>query len=319
MNKNPLVSVIIPCYNHEKYIADCLKSIIYQTYKNIEIIICDDCSTDNSFRIIKSYENILNKRFVNVIIYKNEENKGVTKNLNSLISKCNGIYIKNIASDDILTENAIQTYVDYFLNNNDVDILFTNAYEINEEANFEMLNDSIFKKKYDDNFKYENIKHDLFTKNSILASSVCMPMETYRRYGLYDENLLFEDREYWIRVNINGGKIAYLNIPTSYYRYVNNSLSHIKNDDEFNMRVYNSEKNTLNKYIQFVNKDIVKGFYNYQLGTYYNKESKKMINIIKKDIKELGLGISVKNKLKNILYNTGLINISKSLYDKYNK
>ena len=58
-----MISILVPCYNHEKYVEDCLKSLINQDYSNIEIIIYDDCSSDNSFNMIMKWENNLKKRF----------------------------------------------------------------------------------------------------------------------------------------------------------------------------------------------------------------------------------------------------------------
>ena len=66
------ITVIIPCYNVEKYLDSCVQSIINQTYKNLEIILVDDCSTDNTWKIIKQYE----KKYDNIKALKNEKNSG---------------------------------------------------------------------------------------------------------------------------------------------------------------------------------------------------------------------------------------------------
>jgi len=90
----PLVSILITTYNSEKYIKECLESILNQTYKNLEIIIIDDCSKDNTLNILKEYKDNRIK------IYSNKHNLGISKNLNKGLNKCNGEYIAIMDSDD---------------------------------------------------------------------------------------------------------------------------------------------------------------------------------------------------------------------------
>ena len=88
MNNNldlPLVSICIPSYNHEKYVAETIVSVILQDYQNIELIIIDDCSEDNSDVIINSFVDKCKARFLRFEYYKNTENKGISYNLNQAI------------------------------------------------------------------------------------------------------------------------------------------------------------------------------------------------------------------------------------------
>ena len=85
---NSLVSVLIPLYNSEKFIVDTINSVICQTYKNIEIIIVNDCSTDKS---IKEIENNFNDSRIK--IFHNDKNSGISKTLNNGILYCKGDYI----------------------------------------------------------------------------------------------------------------------------------------------------------------------------------------------------------------------------------
>lgn len=115
---NNLVSVIIPAYNHENYIQETIKSIINQTYKNIELIIIDDGSKDNTWQKIKELEEECKKRFVNVY-FETKENEGTCKILNKLISKSSGDFIYLIASDDISKPQAIEKEISFLSNNPD--------------------------------------------------------------------------------------------------------------------------------------------------------------------------------------------------------
>ena len=113
---NSLVSVLIPAYNHEKYVQEAIKSIINQTYQNIELIIIDDGSKDNSWQKIQEMKVECEKRFVRVV-FKTKINEGTTHTLNQLLNEAQGEYVYIIASDDIAKSGAIEKEVD-FLNNN---------------------------------------------------------------------------------------------------------------------------------------------------------------------------------------------------------
>lgn len=114
---NDLVSVLIPAYNHEKYVQDTIQSIIDQTYQNIEFIIIDDGSTDNTFNKINELKRVCENRFTRYISLT-QENQGSCTTLNKLLELSKGDYIYSLASDDKATPNAIQT-LHNFLSQND--------------------------------------------------------------------------------------------------------------------------------------------------------------------------------------------------------
>ncbi|MDR2772122.1 MAG: glycosyltransferase family 2 protein [Elusimicrobiota bacterium] len=115
MNK-PLVSAIIPSFNHEKYVQEAIYSIINQTYENIELLVCDDGSTDDSWNKISELKNVCQKRFTNVF-FDVCKNQGICLTLNKLIDKSRGEYIYLIASDDLAKPAAIKKQVDFLQNN----------------------------------------------------------------------------------------------------------------------------------------------------------------------------------------------------------
>lgn len=114
-----MLSVIIPVYNTEKYLRKCLDSIINQTYKDLEIICIDDCSTDNSFQILKEYE----LKDPRIKVFKNETNLKVGKTRNLGITLATGDYIHFMDSDDWLDLNAYKTLLNK-IENKDVDIIY---------------------------------------------------------------------------------------------------------------------------------------------------------------------------------------------------
>ncbi|MDX2189593.1 MAG: glycosyltransferase [Bacteroidota bacterium] len=108
-NDQLLVSIIVPVYNGERYLKDCISSILNQTYRNIEIIACEDCGSDKSNEILENFN--YDSRFK---YFKNSKNKGLFPTLNSLIHKSNGELIHLFAQDDILKPNAIEEIVEFY-------------------------------------------------------------------------------------------------------------------------------------------------------------------------------------------------------------
>jgi len=104
----PLVSVLMTVYNREKYIAEAIESVLQSTYTNFELIIVDDCSTDTSVEIAKSYE-AKDKR---IKVYVNEKNVGDYPNRNRAATYANGKYIKYLDSDDIIYPHGLQVMVE---------------------------------------------------------------------------------------------------------------------------------------------------------------------------------------------------------------
>lgn len=106
-----LVSVIVITYNSSKYVLQTLESIKNQTYQNIELIISDDCSPDNTFEICEEWVNKNSDRFVSSKIVKTDKNGGICHNYNNGLSYAKGEWIKYIAGDDILMPDCIEEYV----------------------------------------------------------------------------------------------------------------------------------------------------------------------------------------------------------------
>lgn len=110
----PLVSVILPCYNGEKYIKECIESVLRQTYANFELIIIDDASTDATAHIIG---NISDAR---IIYARNEENTGITKSLNRGVKLAKGKYIARIDADDAMHAERLGKQLEYLEANADI-------------------------------------------------------------------------------------------------------------------------------------------------------------------------------------------------------
>jgi glycosyltransferase involved in cell wall biosynthesis len=121
ISETPLVSVLCPTYNAEKYIKATLDSLASQTYSNIEVILSDDCSTDSTVDIIQNY---LKDSQLNVVLNVNPVNLGITPNCNKALSLCSGEYIAFFAGDDLMYPGKIDGQVELMQSDNDCTICY---------------------------------------------------------------------------------------------------------------------------------------------------------------------------------------------------
>lgn len=119
----PYISILIPVYNREKFIGRCIESALQQTYSNIEVIVVDNCSTDDTYNISKEYE----KNDPRVHVYRNERNVGPVLNWKECINKAKGTYGKLLFSDDLISQNFIEDALTYIDGNNDVGFVFSSV------------------------------------------------------------------------------------------------------------------------------------------------------------------------------------------------
>lgn len=261
---NPLVSIIVPCYNHEKYIEDSIEGILGQDYDNIEVLIGDDCSCDKSFDLILQNKEKLEKRFKNVITIRNENNVGVTKNLNNLIKKSKGEYIKIIASDDILMPSAISKFVQFSIEKNAL-VTISNGKAIDEDSTIDNIIE--IEKIYQDSpcLNSENLLLDLFEINNISAPCAFVNKSVFDNFGLYDEDFLIEDYEFWLRIASSRKDVfRFLDEELIYYRKSKNSMTSLENNSRLENRkivLHDAEIKILEKYQQEITKQQFAYFY----------------------------------------------------------
>ena len=129
------VSVIVPIYNEGEYLANCLNSLVNQSLSDIEIIAVDDCSTDNSFKILKDYET----KYPNKIrVFQNEKNRGVGYSRNVGLKNAKGTYIGFVDSDDYISKNMYEDMYNAALINNYPDIVTTRIVFTNNDEYLNM-------------------------------------------------------------------------------------------------------------------------------------------------------------------------------------
>ncbi|MCT7911792.1 glycosyltransferase family 2 protein [Arcobacter lacus] len=204
INSSPLVSVVIPCYNHQYYVEKSLKSVINQTYKNIEIIVIDDGSKDNSVKVLKELQK--NNKF----ILECQENMGVCKTLNRAIGMSNGKYIAILASDDYWDLTKIEKQVKVLETSNNSEFCFTQALEFDSNTDKNMR---IFPK----NPLSGNVLNSVFVRQHVPAGSMMFSKNLFDKINGFDESLKEEDWDFVIRSAANTNFIS-IKEPLFFYR-----------------------------------------------------------------------------------------------------
>ena len=218
----PLVTVIVVSYNQGKYIKENLDSIKAQTYSNIELIIADDASSDNSVEIFESwlFDN-------NMFAKKNfhQKNTGLATVLNECIELTNGKYIKLIAADDYLDSESIEKCVlKLEEKGTDFGMVFSDTYAIDD--NSEIINDIA---NYDNlgNVDPFIFREKLLENNRIAALTVLMRRDVLIETGKYDSKFIVEDYYRWLKIN-DKYLIAYIPNKLAYYRLHDHNISKLK-------------------------------------------------------------------------------------------
>lgn len=222
---DPLVSVAIIAYQSALTIEETLDSIADQTYRNIELIISDDGSTDGTVDIANNWLKNHQGRFVRTQIVSVEKNTGVTFNYIRAEANCQGTWIKNIDGDDKLIPTAIEDYIGYAKANPDVDIIYSRIKVFGISDNLA----SQYVTRYDFSFfdktaaeKYEMAKNMCI----VPPMTAFINIEKVRSVGLrYDERIpMMEDRPYMLNAIRSGLNFGFLDKEVFLYRVRRDSL-----------------------------------------------------------------------------------------------
>ena len=217
----PLVSVGVISYNSSDYILDVLESIKAQTYPNIELIISDDKSPDNTVEICKEWISKNKERFVRVEIIVPERNTGTAGNYNRALFASTGEWMKFIDADDLLLPNCLEDDVQFVRNNPEAKVVFS---DILYFSNPYKLSDKHFVSKEEKEFFKKNAHEQLMVvlkKNHIPPSSSFIKMDVLKANPYKEEYILMEDTPKWIDLLNKGYKFYYFDKVTTGYRICN--------------------------------------------------------------------------------------------------
>ena len=201
MQENPLVSIICLAFNHEKFVVETLNSVIQQNYTPIELIIVDDCSSDNTKSIIKNWL----KSNPEVQYFSNEINIGNTKSFNNALKIAKGDYIIDLAADDLLLPNGIQNQINAFQKSKfkNLGVVYGNAEIINEDGSFNSFYFPVDQSgKVISNRTIGDIYCSVLSSgDSICSVSAMIKKSVFDFLEGYDETLAYEDLDSWIRAS----------------------------------------------------------------------------------------------------------------------
>jgi glycosyltransferase involved in cell wall biosynthesis len=207
LNKNPLVSIILPVYNGEKFLAESIESCLKQTYENIELIIVYDCSTDNTLEIATCHA----AQDHRIKIINNLEKTNLPASLNIGHKEAKGDFITWTSDDNLYERNAVEEMLENLLEK-EVDIVYSDMIII--DHNGDKVRDYAF-------FDFENIIFQNYFGNCFLYKK-----EVFERNQGYDENcFLVEDYDFWLRA-IEHSHFYQLRKKLYQYRKHDTSLTH---------------------------------------------------------------------------------------------
>jgi len=211
MQKKPLVSIIINCFNGDKYLNEAIKSVLAQNYKNWEIIFFDNNSTDNSSSVLKKHKDRRIKYF------KSRKTYPLYKARNLAITKSKGEFISFLDVDDWWIKNKLNKQVTFFLKNQSIDVLYSNVYLYNDKKKTQKI---YIKKK----LNYGDLTQKLVDKFEMPILSTIIKRSIFRQIKFDNRYTIIGDLDFFIRLSLIRS-IAAIQEPLAYYRMHDSNLT----------------------------------------------------------------------------------------------
>lgn len=231
------ISIIVTCFNKSDYIEECLESIFKQTHGNIELLVYDDGSTDNSWEIIlKTVE----KSPYEETYFFSESNKGANFVRNKGLSRVTGDYVIIIDGDDFIDRDYVQILYNEAISSGR-DIVFSRIWDFNSK---------LYIKYLPDNYIFDI--NDMFSQNNIINISALIKRKVIgeAKFDVRLNNELFDDFDFWLNLIINKqAKVLFTKKTRLNYRVIKNSISHNTNIFKRYYRTYYNYCYIVDKYI----------------------------------------------------------------------
>lgn len=221
-DNQPLVSVPVITYNSSKYVIETLESIKFQTYQNLELIVSDDCSTDNTVELCRNWIEKNKGRFVRTELLTVEKNTGVSENCNRSEAACRGEWVKGIAGDDLLVPECVEICVDYVREHPDVEFLFSKieAFGPNASVVWQYNHGDVFDYSFFSLSTEKQWEAFVLKDCHIPAPTLFSKNGAMEKYGVKnDERIPYtEDEPKWINLLKAGAHFDFMDKVTVHYR-----------------------------------------------------------------------------------------------------
>jgi glycosyltransferase involved in cell wall biosynthesis len=208
----PLVSVIMPCYNHARYLPDSIESVLGQCYGNLELIITDDRSKDGSMEVIDQYRR-LDKR---IGVVRHERNMGEGKSRNDALALCKGEYVAFCDADDVWERNKLTIQLEVVRTARGSDVIHSDSRIIDEDGNATGMR---YSSRYQKGRQLSgDLFHHLCLTNFINVPTMLIPKQRIMEAGVFEEDFRYlTDWIYWVKIARNG-EFFYIDEPLARYR-----------------------------------------------------------------------------------------------------
>jgi glycosyltransferase involved in cell wall biosynthesis len=242
-----LISVLMPSYNHEKFIAEAIESVLNQTYSELELIIVDDGSIDDSVKIIKKFANSDNR-----IKYKSIlKNQGAALTMQDCFKMASGSLIAVISSDDVWISDKLEKQVKFLNDNKQYGAVFSLAKFIDQDGKEIITKRSEFAKSLDNKSRYQWLNFFFKHRNCLCHPSILIRKECFDQCGFYDARLRsIPDLDMWVRLCfkheiyiMNENLIKFRK--HSHNESVNNDANFIRNRTEYRIILQHYARNIL--------------------------------------------------------------------------
>lgn len=224
----PLVSVPVVTYNSSKTVLETLDSIYNQTYQNLELIVSDDCSTDNTVEICREWIEAHKERFVRTELLTVGKNTGVSGNMNRGEAACRGEWVKPIAGDDILLPDCIDIYLQYISTHPDASFVFSSIRTFgNSRYRDDVEKDYITNRVFFEWSTKRQMDYLRLERNCLPAASFFYCRAQMLLLGVKNDERIpyIEDWPKWINLLERGARFHFVEEVTVLYRTHEESLS----------------------------------------------------------------------------------------------
>lgn len=221
----PLVSVVVATYNSAATVIETLDSIYNQSYRNIELIISDDGSMDNTVVLCKEWLFNHRERFISTKLMVSRENRGISSNFNKGLREATGVWVKPIAADDRLLSDCIDKLINNIKKNTYQKIVFAKVVGF---GNLDAAEKWPLKnvKWLFDNLSFKEMKILLTQANFLPAASAIINKEVFEEIGYYDETIpLLEDWPFWVKAVFHNIQLSFFDDYVAEYRFSEDSIS----------------------------------------------------------------------------------------------